>query len=101
MLYGKLPKTDKVSFSNFLSSIFKISLLIIFIFGPNLLSRCDGLVYVTSNISSAAIAWNLNNAQKRFKIDNGINSKNIILSRFLWYVKKIIPKSIGGFNKNL
>ena len=67
----------------------------------NLLSRCDGLVYVTSNISSAAIAWNLNNAQKRFKIDNGINTKNVILSRILWYLKKNIPELIGGFKKNL
>ncbi len=67
----------------------------------NLLSRCDGLVYVTSNISSAAIAWNLNNTQKRFKIDNGINTKNVILSRILWYVKKIVPEFIGGFKKNL
>ncbi len=67
----------------------------------NLLSRCDGLIYVTSNISSAAITWNLNNAQKRFKIDNGINTKNIILSRVLWYIKKNIPELIGGFKKNL
>ena len=29
-----------------------------------LLSKCDALVYVTSNVSSAAIAWQLNPNQK-------------------------------------
>ncbi len=66
----------------------------------NLLSKCDGLVYVTSNITSAAIAWNHNKSQKRYLINNGINSKNIITSQFLWYLKKIMPKNFGGF-KNL
>ena len=67
----------------------------------NLLSKCDGLVYVTSNIASAAIAWNLNQKQKKYKIDNGINSKNIILSQILWYIKKSLPELIWGFKKNL
>ena len=66
----------------------------------NLLSRCDGLVYVTSNITSAAIAWNYNKSQKRYLINNGFNSKNIISSQFLWYLKKVMPKNFGGF-KNL
>ena len=55
----------------------------------SLLSKCDGLIYVTSNIASAAIAWNLNKSQKQFKIDNGINSKNLILSNFLWLTYRL------------
>ncbi len=66
-----------------------------------LLSKCDGLVYVTSNIASAAIAWNFNQNQKKYKIDNGINSKNMILSQILWYIKKTLPESIWGFKKYL
>ena len=33
-------------------------------------------------------------------INNGFNSKNIISSQFLWYLKKVMPKNFGGF-KNL
>ena len=64
-----------------------------------LLSNADGLVYITSNIASAAITWNLNKNQKRYKIDNGFNSNNIIISQFLWYLKKILPSYLGGFKK--
>ena len=67
----------------------------------SLLSKCDGLVYVTSNIASAAIAWNLNKSQKKFKIDNGINSKNLILSNFLWFIRGMLPRLLGGFKKTL
>ena len=62
-----------------------------------LLSHMDGLIYVTSNITSAAIAWNINKKQVRYKIDNGLNSKNIIISQFLWYIKKNLPSLLGGF----
>ena len=65
-----------------------------------LLSKCDALIHVTSNITSAAIAWNHNKSQIRYHINNGFNSKNIILSQFLWYLKKILPKNFGGF-KNI
>lgn len=62
-----------------------------------LLSKCDIFIYVTSNIASASIAWNLNSKQKKYKINNGINSNNIFLSQILWYIKKNIPSFLGGF----
>ena len=61
-----------------------------------LLSHCDYFIYLCSNISSAAISFNKNIYQKRFEINNGFNSKNIIISQFYWYLKKLIPKRIGG-----
>ncbi len=61
-----------------------------------LLSHCDYFIYLCSNISSAAISFNKNIYQKRFEINNGFNSKNIIISQFYWYLKKLIPKKIGG-----
>ncbi len=64
-----------------------------------LLSNADGFVYVTSNIASAAITWNLNKYQKRYRINNGLNSNNIIISQFLWYLKKMLPSYLGGFKK--
>lgn len=62
-----------------------------------LLSYTDSLIYVTSNVASAAIALNLNKGQRRYKIDNGINSNNLIFSQFMWYIKMYLPKVLGGF----
>ncbi len=61
-----------------------------------LLSKCDYFIYLCSNVSSAAISFNLNKKQKRFEINNGINSKNIIISQYFWYLKSILPKYFGG-----
>jgi hypothetical protein len=66
-----------------------------------LLSRCDCFVYVCSNVSSAAIAFNKNPNQIRIEIQNGLNSKNQIISQFLWYIKKILPKFLGGFGNDI
>ncbi len=61
-----------------------------------LLSSCKYFIYLCSNVSSAAIGYNIEKNQQRFEIDNGFNSKNIILSQFYWYIKKILPKKFGG-----
>jgi len=62
-----------------------------------LLSKCEYLIHITSNISSAAIAWQLNKDQKRYRIDNGLNVNNIFVAEVLWYIKKILPEFLGGF----
>ena len=64
-----------------------------------LLSYTDSLIYVTSNIASAAMALNLNKNQKRYKIDNGINSNNLIVSQFMWYLKMYLPPILGRFKR--
>ncbi len=61
-----------------------------------LLSKCDYFIYLCSNLSSAAISFNFNTDQKRIEIKNGMNSKNILISQFLWYLKSMLPKSFGG-----
>ena len=61
-----------------------------------LLSMSDIFIYVNSNVSNAALALNLNRNQKRIKIDNGFNSKNIFIASIYWYYKKIIPAYFGG-----
>lgn len=66
-----------------------------------LLSSCDYFIYLCSNVSSAAISFNLNQKQKRIEIKNGINSKNIIISQYLWYLKSILPKNLGGLKDNI
>lgn len=66
-----------------------------------LLSKCDSFIFLNSNISSASMAFNLNPNQKKYKIDNGFNSKNIFISMFYWYLKKILPNYLGGFKNTL
>lgn len=66
-----------------------------------LLSKCDYLIHLSSNITSAAIAFNLNNNQKRFEINNGQNSKNRFIAAYLWYLRKILPSNYGGFKNQL
>jgi len=66
-----------------------------------LLSKCDCFIYICSNVSSAAIAFNKNPKQIRIEIENGFNSKNQIISQFLWYIKKNLPKFLGGFGNDV
>jgi hypothetical protein len=65
-----------------------------------LLSKCNHFIYLMSNVSSAAIAFNLNKEQKRYQIKNDYNSKNFFTAQYLWYLKKLLPPNLGGF-KNL
>ena len=60
-----------------------------------LLSKCDGLAYIKSNVISAAILIS-NVKQKYHEFFLGYNSKNKFISRWLWYFKTILPSYLGG-----
>ena len=65
-----------------------------------LLSKCDGLTFVKSNVSSAAIAF----SKKKLKLHPlfiGYNSRNKYVSKWLWYIKRVLPSWMGGFQMNL
>ncbi len=64
-----------------------------------LLSKCDSFLFIDTNVSSAVIRINSNKDQKRYKIDNGLNSKNKIIALFKWYIKSYLPTFLGGFKK--
>ena len=64
-----------------------------------LLSSVDYFIYINSNVSSAALAMNLNKNLITYKIENGHNSKNQLISPWIWYLKKILPTYLGGFGK--
>lgn len=64
-----------------------------------LLSQCDSFLFTDTNVSSAVIRINSNKNQKRYKIHNGLNSKNKIYALFKWYTKKFLPSFLGGFKK--
>jgi len=61
-----------------------------------LLSSCKHFVYLCSNISSAAIGFNIEKNQLRYEIDNDYNSESLIYYQFYWYIKKYLPRSFGG-----
>tara|TARA_B100000780_G_scaffold211962_1_gene151728 strand:+ start:1741 stop:2766 length:1026 start_codon:yes stop_codon:yes gene_type:complete len=65
-----------------------------------LLSHCAGLTYVKSNVSSAAIAFSKNKL-KLHPLFIGYNSRNKFISRWYWFIKKILPSWMGGFQLNL
>ena len=66
-----------------------------------LLSETNGIVCSESHIPDAAKFINFYKSDfKLYKINNGFNSDNIFLSRFLWYLKKILPENFGGFKIN-
>jgi hypothetical protein len=65
-----------------------------------ILSQLDGLIFSLSNVSSAAIFFNLNPGQKKNIIDNGYNHHNRTIALFYWYIKNILPEKFGGFKKN-
>ena len=65
-----------------------------------LLSKMKYLITSKSNLSRYAALVSKNRI-KCLEIDNGNNSKRILYSRFKWFVKKILPYELGGFNKDV
>ena len=61
-----------------------------------LLSKCDGLAYIKSNVISAAIMLS-KKKQRYHEFFLGYNSRNKFISRWLWYIKSILPEYLGGF----
>lgn len=60
-----------------------------------ILSKCQGLTFVKSNVISAAIAFSKNKI-KLHEIFFGLNSRNKFLSKYLWYIKSMLPAKLGG-----
>ncbi len=65
-----------------------------------LLSCCSGLTFVKSNVSSAAITFSTNKLNLH-PLFIGYNSRNKYISKWYWYLKKILPNWMGGFKINL
>jgi hypothetical protein len=65
-----------------------------------ILSKCSTLLYVRSNIINAANFFS-DKEQNLYEIFNGFNSRNQFIARFLWYIKKILPKNLFGLENKL
>lgn len=64
-----------------------------------LLSRCQGLVSSTSNVTEVARAINNGRYVMDLVIDNGLNVHNPLLARHLWGIKNALPARFGGFSE--
>lgn len=64
-----------------------------------ILSRCQGLVSSTSNVTELARAINNGRFDLDLVIDNGLNVHNPWLARHLWGVKNALPARFGGFSE--
>ena len=60
-----------------------------------LLAETNHILCIESNLSDAAIYFSKKKI-KITKIFNGYNSKNIFIAQLKWYVKKNLPKFLGG-----
>lgn len=64
-----------------------------------LLSKCSVMLCSESNVSE--FARMIGNHEAVYRIDNGFNSKNKIIARYLYSIKKILPASCGGLKNKL
>jgi len=66
-----------------------------------LLSKCTALICSDSNVSEFARFINENKYDFVHFIDNGYNSPNILLARYLYSIKKNLPPQLGGLKDKL
>jgi len=66
-----------------------------------ILSKADYLVYNISNVSLMSLFFNQNINQSRYYLDNGLNHKNKFIAQIYWYLKLLLPQSLGGFKENI
>jgi hypothetical protein len=62
-----------------------------------LLSKLKKIICTNSHLPDASKFISKYSKIKLVKIENGNNSENILLAQFLWYIKKSLPKILGGF----
>ena len=65
-----------------------------------LMSKLNYLICSRSNMSEVASIM-LSNKLKVFEIKNGFNPNKILYSQINWYIKKLLPETLGGFKKTL
>jgi hypothetical protein len=63
-----------------------------------ILSRCDGMVSSTSNVTEIARAINNGRYRLDLVIDNGLNVHQRWLAPHVWSIKRVLPAKLGGFS---
>ena len=62
-----------------------------------ILSKCNTFLFVETNVSSFVKSLKKRN-QVLIPLKNGFNSSNEYIAKWLWYIKKILPPMLGGFD---
>ena len=65
-----------------------------------ILSKCSSLLFVRSNIINAANYFS-EKEQNMYEIFNGFNSRNQFIARWLWFLKKNLPRNFFGLKDEL
>jgi hypothetical protein len=66
-----------------------------------ILSKCDGFLYADSNVSKVVKYLDKKKSIKYFKLDNGNNSPNPYIAKWLWFYKNFFPKILFGFDTKI
>ncbi len=62
-----------------------------------LISKCDSFVFTNSNVSEFVKFLDNKKVINYYLIENGFNSSNAYIAKWLWYYKDFLPPSLGGF----
>ncbi len=62
-----------------------------------LIAKCNTFIFANSNVSEFVKFLDNKKVINYFLIENGFNSSNEYIARWLWYYKKFLPPLLGGF----
>lgn len=62
-----------------------------------IMSNCDGFLHSKTNVSEFVKFIDEKNKINFFTLDNGLNSSNEYIAKWLWYYKYFMPYYFGGF----
>ena len=62
-----------------------------------LISKCDSFIFTNSNVSEFVKFIDNKKIINYYLIENGFNSPNAYIAKWLWYVRDFLPPSLGGF----
>lgn len=71
------------------------------ILGALLLSKCTGLLHCGTNVSTFARFENHGKYEFEYMIFNGVNTTNRILAKYMWPIRKHLPKEHGGLKEKV
>jgi hypothetical protein len=66
-----------------------------------ILSKCDAFLHTDTNVSLFVKFFSKNSKPKFVILNNGFNSSNEYIARWLWYIKNLLPYYLGGFKKTI
>jgi hypothetical protein len=66
-----------------------------------ILSKCNTFLHTDTNVSLFVKFFSKNLTPKFVILNNGFNSSNEYIAKWLWYIKNLLPYYLGGFKKTI